>query len=268
MDRVDDLHRKASRSARLPRRAFPRHRERQQSGRGREPSVGLDRQAGGDQRRAGAAHGGYLAHQRIAVSDPREPHPVGDQIGRPGERDDAAALARIVPQRLIRRRRIRERGKLAAVEPHDRRLLRHQGLGKGGARLRALDEHRIEHPWAVLLARRADGDLRRIAPLAIECAEIDQQRIRAGDELPDLLGGDRHRRHRAGGQQHVGRECLRHRIGEAVHARPLLSQARKNVGGDVGQVGSDRVGAGRVVFGCAHLSSLRRHDPDQVRWVG
>ena len=40
--------------------------------------VALDGKRRGDQRRAGAAHGGDLRHQRIAVADGHPPRTVGD----------------------------------------------------------------------------------------------------------------------------------------------------------------------------------------------
>jgi hypothetical protein len=45
-----------------------------------------------------------------------------------------------------------------------------------------------------------------------------------------------------------------------MHPRGALAHASENIGGDVGKLD-------RGVRG-VHLISLRRHDPDQVRWVG
>ena len=74
-------------------------------------------------------------------------------------------------------------------------------------------------------------DVARAAPLGIEGAEIDQQRIGAGDERGDLLDRERHRRHAAGGQQHIGGEILRHRVGDAMNARAARAQALKREAG-------------------------------------
>ncbi len=51
---------------------------------------------------------------------------------------------------------------------------------------------------------------------------------------------------------------LRHRVGDAMHARRPLAQAHQNVGRDLR----------KIALGRPHLNSLRRNDPDQVRWVG
>ena len=48
----------------------------------------------------------------------------------------------------------------------------------------------------------AVATLDRGTALGIESAEIDQERVGAGDEGRDLLGRDRHRRDRAGREQH------------------------------------------------------------------
>jgi len=60
--------------------------------------------------------------------------------------------------------------------------------------------------------------------------------VGAGDEFGDLVGRDGHRRHGAGGEQHVGGEIQRHRVGDAMHARPPRADARQHVGGDVGKL--------------------------------
>jgi hypothetical protein len=114
-----------------------------------------------------------------------------------------------------------------------------------------------------------------LALLAVPMAASDAF-CRSGSKVPrlissasaarrgfDLLLGDGHRRHRARRQQHVGGEGLRHRVGDAMHPRPPLAQAFQNIGRDDGQIGS------YVAFALrrSHLS-LRRHDPDQVLWVG
>ena len=52
-----------------------------QRGDGRAKCVGLDRETGRDQRRAGAAHGGDLGHQRMAVCDRGNALAVGDEVG-------------------------------------------------------------------------------------------------------------------------------------------------------------------------------------------
>ena len=91
-------------------------------------------------------------------------------------------------QRLVVRRRAGERGKFPIIEPHHRRPFRHQPPGERRARLRAVDKNRIQHPGTPAFDRRRDGDLRGVAPLLIEGAEIDQQPIGAGDELPISSG--------------------------------------------------------------------------------
>ena len=112
------------------------------------------------------------------------------------------------------------------------RLLRHELLGKRRARRRAVDEHRVEHPGNAGLVGDADSRERRLLPLRIEGAEVDQQRIGACRKGPHLLLRDGHRRHRAGREQHIGGEILRHRIGDAMHPRPALAQALQNIGRD------------------------------------
>src|SRR5437899_8210491 len=39
-------------------------------------------------------------------------------------------------------------------------------------------------------------------------------------------------RHRAHGEQHVGGEVLRHRVGDRMHARAARAHAREDVGGE------------------------------------
>ena len=95
----------------------------------------------------------------------------------------------------------------------------------------------------------------RGAPLLVERAEIDQQGVGARHERADLVGGKRHRGNRARREQRVRREGLRDRIGDAMHAGAARAQAHQDIGCEFGKL-------------FPHLSSLRRHDPDQVRWVG
>ena len=73
-----------------------------------------------------------------------------------------------------------------------------------------------------LFARDFERGRGRLAPLRIERAEIDQQRVGARHEGADLVGRERHRRDRAGREQHVGGESLRDRIGDAMHARAAV----------------------------------------------
>ena len=75
----------------------------------------------------------------------------------------------------------------------------------------------------------------RRAALGVEGAEVDQDRIGAGDEGADFLRRNRHRRHRSGREQHVRRILLRHRIGNAMHPRAAIADARKHVGGNFGE---------------------------------
>ena len=107
-----------------------------------------------------------------------------------------------------------------------------------------------------------DGDCRRLAALDVEGAEIGEQRLRRGDEAADFLHRQRHRRHAAGSEQHVGGVGLGDRVGDAVHARAARAQGRNQSSRGLRQAMS------LTLSGMAHLSSLRRHDPDQVRWVG
>jgi len=58
----------------------------------------------------------------------------------------------------------------------------------GRPRRRPVDENRIEHPGYVVLRCSFDRDLGSFTALAVEGAEIDQQRLRTGDEGSDLLG--------------------------------------------------------------------------------
>ena len=102
-----------------------------------------------------------------------------------------------------------------------------------------------------------------LTALGIESAEIDQERIGAGDKGPissakASLTAPRH------GEQDVGGEILRHRVGDAVHAAGRGAAVRAE---PPRRAGPPTVVA-RCCSGIVHLISLRRHDPDQVRWVG
>jgi hypothetical protein len=79
------------------------------------------------------------------------------------------------------------------------------------------------------LRSRRNRDLNRLAALAIEGTEVDQQRVGALDEFPNLFRLDRHLRHGTGRQQHVGGEILRDPVGDAVNARRSRAQTRQNV---------------------------------------
>jgi hypothetical protein len=132
-------------------------------------------------------------------------------------------------------------GKFRRVQAYRRRPLLQQRAGEGGARRRALDEDRVEHPWPPRRCGALDRDLGGGAPLAVEGAEVDEQHVGARGELSDLLGRHGHRRHGAHGEQHIGGESLGHRVGDAVDARRLGAQLRQHGGGGVGEFGSDRV---------------------------
>ena len=90
------------------------------------------RDASRHQRRGGAAHGGDLGHQRMAVGDRCKPPAVADPIGLARQREHGFLLARISRQRFARWLAVRQRGKFGAVEPY--RL--------GGARDQFAREHR------------------------------------------------------------------------------------------------------------------------------
>jgi hypothetical protein len=122
-----------------------------------------------------------------------------------------------------------------------------QGPGERGAWLRALDEDRVEHPWPISLCDAPDCDLGRGPALRVEGAEIDQERIGARRELANLVGRDRHRRHGAKCQQHVGGDILRNRVGDAVHARRTGAHALQ----DGGRAGDELVSKGRGGCGLA-----------------
>ena len=70
--------------------------------------------------------------------------------------------------------------------------------------------------------------LDRGAALGVEGAEIDQERIGAGDEMPISCGDSRHRRHGAGREQHIRGELLGDRIGDAMHTRAMFADASQD----------------------------------------
>ncbi len=102
---------------------------------------------------------------------------------------------------------------------------------------RALDENRVKQPgqppYPLAIATAL---LDRGFTLAVEGAEIDQDRIGAGDKSPDFIGRNRHRRHSAGSEQHIRRILLGHRIGYAMHARGTLADTREHVRGNIGKL--------------------------------
>ena len=109
VERVDDLDRETAGAARAPRRDFAGNPEHEKARRSRAPGIGLDRKAGGNQRRGGAAHGRYPAHQRMAVADTGVPAAIGHQVGRAGETGHGVVLAGIARARLRSARRLRAR---------------------------------------------------------------------------------------------------------------------------------------------------------------
>ena len=78
------------------------------------------------------------------------------------------------------------------VEPYRCGLAAHQALRELRPRRRALDEDRVEHPGfsrtVAALPQRAQRQLDRRAPLGVEGAEIDQQRIGARRQGRDFFG--------------------------------------------------------------------------------
>ena len=93
--RVEDGGRKTARPLGLLAGDLSGDAEDQQPGTGGDECVVLDRKASGDERGAGAAHGGNARHQRMAVErSPTQRSAVGDEIGCTGQRHDGAGLRR------------------------------------------------------------------------------------------------------------------------------------------------------------------------------
>ena len=242
MERVDDPTGEAPRPARVLRRHLAGDAERDQRGDGGAPAIALHHQSGGDQRRAGAAHGGDQPHQRVAIGNFCRTLTVGHHVGGAGERDHRVVAFGKARRRVACGIAAGKGCKFVMVEPHRGGLAAHQALRELRPRRRAFDEDRVEHPGFagrtfVALPQRAQCHVDRRAPLGIEGAEIDQERIGTGDEGRDFLGRNRHRRDGAGREQHVRRIGLRHRIGDAMHPRRPAPDPRQHVGGDVGKFG-------------------------------
>jgi hypothetical protein len=163
-----------------------------------------------------------------------------------GESDHALAVERILFKRRIGGCGVCQRAEFDPVEPHGRRFAGRQHLAEVGALPRTIDEDGVENPWTPLLNRALDSDFGGLPPLAIQRPKIDQERIRTHDEIGNFVWRDRHGRHRARGEQHIGSEILRHRIGDAMDPRAPCSQAHENVRGDTGEVGPEQVRCGRV----------------------
>ena len=193
------------------------------------PGVGLDRKAGRDQRRAGAAHGGDLGHQRMAVGDARQPRAVADKVGRAGQRHHGGVLAGIGGKRLgvgSAPASAANSPALSRTTSGARPTSTRANAARGGARsMKTGSSTQGTCPGGGL-----HRDLGGLAALAVEGAEIDQQRIGARDEGRDLLRRQRHRGHAAGSEQHIGGEVLCHGIGDAVHLGRARAQALEQDG--------------------------------------
>ncbi len=226
----------AARTVRVLRGDFAGDGERGER-RGRcNKGVALDRERGADQRGRRTARRRHQRHERMAVADREAARTVGHEVGRAGDRGDDTVRLGEARRRVADGLVARQRGKFPMIEPHGRRGAFDQLAGEVRPRRRHVDEHRIEHPRH---ARRGSGAERRIdraAPFGVEGAEIDEQRVGAGDEGDDLLRGDRHRRHGAGGEQHARGIMLRHVVGDAVHPRRPVANPRQNIGDDIGEL--------------------------------
>ena len=146
-----------------------------------------------DQRRGRAAHRGDARHQRMAVGDRGEPRAVGDEVVLAGQRRPRCARA----ERIARQRRVvgfaapASARELGAVEPQRARLLRRPAscakAARGGERSMNTGSSTQGMRRLSATATAASG---RLAPLGVERAEIDQQRVGARDERADLLRRD------------------------------------------------------------------------------
>ena len=202
----------------------------------RDKWIGLDGECGSDQRRACAADRRHQTHQRIAVGNNDVARAVRYPVNAAGDCHDRRMGLGEARRRVARGVVAGQRGELHCVEAHDCGPLREDVARKLRARRRPLDEHRIEHPGLAPCLCCADRRIDRRAPFGVERAEINEQRIRAGDEGADLFRRNRHRWHRAGRQQHICGELLRNAVGDAMHARRPRPQTRQDIGGDIGKL--------------------------------
>ncbi len=154
-----------------------------------------------------------------------------------------------------------ERRELGAIEPHRRRRAARPAIARKSAR----GGERSISTGSSTQGLPAPGRLPRSRsrpPRGARASKVPRLTSSASARAAKAAissGGDRHRRHRAGRQQHVGGEILRHRVGDAMHARAARRAARS-------RMSAARAGQVRSAARASH--SLRRHDPDQVRWVG
>ena len=111
----------------------------------------------------------------------------------------------------------------------------------------------IAVPTAISAAsRRSASKVPRLT--SSPCAPATNGPISSGDNVIEGTA--------AGRKQHVGREIRRHRVGDAVNPGSARPHTRENIGRGL------RHAVARCCLRVMHLWSLRRHDPDQVRWVG
>ena len=184
----------------------------------------------------GAARGRHQRHERMTVADREAARAVGHEVGRAGDRSDDTVRLGKARRRVADGLVAGQRGEFPMIEPHRHRPTFDQLAGEVRPRRRHVDEHRIEHPGHARRGGRAERGVDRAPPLGVERAEIDQERVGAGDEGDHLLRGDRHRRHRAGGEQHARGIMLRDIIGDAMHPRRAVANPRQNIGDDIGKL--------------------------------
>ena len=183
---------------------------------------------------------------------------VGDAVDRAGQRHHGERIERVT--RRARRppaRHPASAANSARVEPDRVRLLRRPATVAYAARAseRSMNTGSSTQGMPSLArdlrapprspSRRSASNVPRLTSSASARAT----------NAPISSAAERHRGNRARRKQRVRREGLRDRIGDAMHARAARAQTHQDVGCDVRKLGP-------------HLSSLRRHDPDQVRWVG
>ena len=197
----------------------------------------------------------------MSVGDDGTPDTIGHKIGFARQPDGRIFAVCVGGHGFVRRRSAGKRRKFRVVEADRLWREKDQIAGIVGALRRPIDKHRVEHPRQTILRSRADRDRGCLATLAVEGAEIDQQSLRPRDKGADLLTRQRHRRHASRGQQHIGGKILRDGVGDAMNPGHAAAQTRQDGGGRLRRVVA--CGSVRVV----HLISLRRHNPDQVRWV-
>ena len=218
-------------------RHFAGNAESSQRGARRNERVRFDRQCGSDQRRAGAAHRRHQTHQRIAVSDHRVTRAIGYPINAAGDGYDRrmglGKARRCVARGIVAVKALANSAALRRTIAGPRVSMSRANCARGGARsTNTGSSTQGLRPAFAAANRRFDC----LAAFGIERAEIDEQGISAGDERCDLFRRNRHRRHRAGREQHIGRKLLRHAVGDAMHARCPRSQTCKQIGGDVGKL--------------------------------